>query len=541
MIRETTAAQRPSSPSWHRRQRKARAAARLRLHQGRGTAYDHSLLEQHHGSMAPKAPPDKQPSRAPAKGKGKGGENAQASKLEYALPPAMVTCLQAITARSTQDLWGTPTSIPGDMSVEQQAQRRAAAIGKLSKRLSGDMRAKEELRLSLQQWALAVAVHLAGLVQRAKALGDKVDADLAEALREMRAALDQQPSSTTAEQVALAADEVGRPIWNAVQEQEMFRIAAGLRAFGTVDFPGRNMDAGSEISFGGVGPSGLLGADPAGHVAGPVGPPAVAPLAAGTASSWGAEGGRTDAGLPGSGHTMLDEARPTRWKRRQGADPHRPSKSPRREEPPAAPWPAVATGRTPESVHRCPVTEIQEAPAGQSATLTWEAAWRQLLLFAVEHGTALIGETVRDSGQDAVLPLQDATEARQEIIASAESLWGALQDACDADVTSLCATLCLRLQEVLNQLRLCPSALGGVRQGVVLLAQVTVGNLLDPYAYAPSTAQEWLYPAAIVEHGSLAKGHVPHEISQCPAIQTLLARRCPAFWEVPGDGITELF
>ena len=479
--------------------------------------------------MAPKAPPEKSSSRTPAKGKGKGGENTQSSKLEYALPPAMVTCLQAITARSTQDLWSMPTSIPGDMSVEQQAQRRAAAIGKLSKRLSGDMRAKEELRSSLQQWALAVAVHLAGLVQRAKALGDKVDADLVEAMREMRAALDQQPSSTTAEQVALAADEVGRPIWNAVQEQEIFRIAAGLRAFGTVDFPGRGLDGGSEVSFGG------------GAGAGPVGHQPASPVLVRAASSWDTDGGRPDTGRPGSGSIMTDDARPTRWKRRQGTDHHRPSKSPRREEPPAAPWPAAATGRTPEAVHRVPVTEIQEVPDGYGASSSWEAAWRHVLLFAVAQGAEMVGETVRDSGQDSVLPLQDATEARQEIIASAEALWNALQAASEVEVASQFSMLCLRLQELLNQLRMCPSALSGVRQGVVLLAQATVGNLLDPYAYAPTTAQEWLYPAAIVEHGSLAKGHVPSEVSRCPEIQTLLAHRCPAFWEVSEDGIPELF
>ena len=441
--------------------------------------------------MAPKAAAEKSSSRAQAKGKGKGGENTQSSKLEYALPPAMVTCLQAITARSTQDLWSMPTSIPGDMSVEQQAQRRAAAMGKLSKRLSGDMRAKEELRLSLQQWALAVAVHLAGLVQRAKALGDKVDADLTEALREMRSALDQQPSSTTAEQVALATNEVGRPIWNVVQEQEIFRIAAGLRAFGTVDFPERGLDGVSEVSFGGGLGNGIPGIDQsglaAGPAAGPVGHQHASPMPVRATSAWATEGGHPAIGLPASGSVAVDDARPTRWKRRQGTDTHRPSKSPRREEPPAAPWPATATGRTPEAVHRCPVTEIQEAPDGCGAS----------------------------------------SSPRPRL--------------CGALCRPQARTLCLRLQEVLNQLRMCPSALSGVRQGVVLLAQATVGNLLDPYAYAPTTAQEWLYPAAIVEHGSLVKGHVPSEVSRCPEIQTLLAQRCPAFWEVSEDGIPELF
>ena len=119
-------------------------------------------------------------------------------------------------------------SILGDMSVEQQAQKRAAAMGKLSKRLQGNLRAKDELRSALLQWLGTLGLHLAGLAQRVKALGNKVDEDLTEACQEMRAALALQTSSATEEQVTAAQAEIGRPIWNGGQEQEIYKLAAAM-------------------------------------------------------------------------------------------------------------------------------------------------------------------------------------------------------------------------------------------------------------------------------------------------------------------------
>ncbi|CAE7211553.1 CEP2 [Symbiodinium necroappetens] len=492
----------------------------------------------------------------PAKGRGKGSDaNVQTSKVEFALPQAMVTSLQAITSRSTQELWNNPVSIMGDMSVEQQAQRRAAAMGKLSKRLQGDIRAKEELRVSLLQWLGTLGLHLAGLAQRAKALGDKVDEDLTEACREMRAALAMQASSATEEQVSAAQAEIGRPIWNGWQEQEIYRIVAAMRAFSVVDVsaslvaaggptlllpsadaPSRGPDPlqnwssqghagdGSVASFG----HGLSASMMEDHGAGsfPVPSDARPDMArrAGFPPTLPAEDGQDPTlEAPSRGSAGDGSTRMTRWKRSRGGDGSRPSKSPRRSEPLETPWPRMATGATPDTARREAVTVVQSAP-----------------LVASGDGSALVGEVMRDSMQDEVMPLQDATELRSDVLVAAEELWQALVLYRDGDGEGAFPSLCLRLQDILNQLRMCPSSLSGVRQGVILLAQVTVGNILDPYSFAPSTAQEWLFPAAIVEHGSLLRGHLPTEISARPEVQVLLARRCPVFWEAD-DGIAELF
>ena len=464
----------------------------------------------------------------------------------------MVVSLQAITSRSTQDLWGTPTTVPGDLSVEQQAQRRASAVGKLSKRISGDLKAKEELKSSLQQWAVTMAIHLAGLVQRVRALGDKVDTDLSEALGEMRAALVQQPSLTTSEQVAAATEAVGSPIWNVMQEQEVLRIAAALRAFGVVEMPSRPPDGGSEVSFGGAFAASpprtattldLLGTITSTH--GEQGHQAWDVAAAGQTGSAMDPASSIPEVVPlamNAGMTGDAIVRPTRWqKRRNGNEGSRPSKSPRRDLLASAPWPRMATGSTPEAPRRVAATDLQAEPTGGETelSLSWESAWRRLLAFTLAQGSAFVGDVMRDGRQDEVLPLQEEGDHRGDLLVATEELWQALQLYQEGNCEGAFASLCLRLQEALNHLRRCPSALSGVRQGMLVLAQVTVGNLLDPYSYAPSTAQEWLFPTAIVEHGELLRGHIAATPSTQPEVQVLLSRRCPAFWEAD-DGIAEL-
>ena len=458
------------------------------------------------------------------------------------------------------------------VSVEQQAQRRAAAMGKLSKRLQGDIRAKEELRTSLLQWLGTLGLHLAGLAQRAKALGDKVDEDLTEACREMRAALAMQASSATEEQVSAAQAEIGRPIWNGWQEQEIYRIVAAMRAFSAVDVsaplvaaggpafllpsadassrgpdPLQNWSGqghagdGSVASFGHGRPAAMMEDHGAGSFLVPSDARPDVALRAGFPPSLPAEDGQDPTlEAPSRGSVGDGSTRTTRWKRSRGGDGSRPSKSPRRSEPLETPWPRMATGATPDTARREAATVIQSAAAPGDGGLSWESAWQHVLSFAVSQGSALVGEVMRDSMQDEVMPLQDATELRSDVLVAAEELWQALELYRDGDGEGAFPSLCLRLQDILNQLRMCPSSLSGVRQGVILMAQVTVGNILDPYSFAPSTAQEWLYPTAIVEHGSLLRGHLPTEISAKPEVQVLLARRCPVFWEAD-DGIAELF
>ncbi|CAE7199873.1 ABHD8 [Symbiodinium necroappetens] len=486
--------------------------------------------------MAPK-PADKSNPKTPGKGKSKGGDMPQASKIEFALPSAMVTCLQAITSRSTQDLWTSPTAVPTDLSVEQQAQRRASAVGKLSKRINGNLRAKEELRTALQTWMSTIGLHLAGLAQRVRALGDKVDVDLAEACREMQEALAAQPSLATSEQVATAIDAIGKPIWSLPQEQETLRLAASLRAFSVVEVPARGADVPSEVSFGaaGLGPFGsadsVMSGDGAeaqmleGGENGRLFHTGDAPSAREMAPASAAPAREV--------HTAAPEgvaSRAKRWRRRDGADASRPSKSPRREVLAGAPWPASATGTTPDALHRQPRTQLLEVeePVRPTADagLTWELAWQQVLQFALEHGTAMVGEVIRDPQQDTVLPLQDQSpEDRTDLLSAAEDLWMVLQAAAGLADAAVVPSLCVRLQELLNRVRQCPSALSGIRQGTLLMAQITVGNLLDPYSFAPTTAQEWLFPAANAEHGALARGHIATMPSASQAMYQTMAFR----------------
>ena len=422
------------SPSWHRRQRRARSKARRRLHLGRELPGDRALLDAHHGSMAPK-PTDKPNPKASGKGKNKGGDAPQSSKIEFALPSAMVTSLQAITSRSTQDLWTSPAAAPTDLSVEQQAQRRASAVGKLSKRINGNLRAKEELRTALQTWMSSIGLHLAGLAQRARALGDKVDVDLSEACREMQEALAVQPSLATSEQVAAAIDAIGKPIWSLPQEQEILRLAAALRAFSVVDMPARSAEAPSEVSFGmaGMGPFGsadsvMDGGGTDGQIFG--GGEHGSPFRTGAtppARELGPASATTSRDTPSAAPEGV-ASRAKRWRRRDGADAGRPSKSPRREEVVGPPWTASATGTTPEGTQRLQHTCIEDGGEYTRPTvppsLTWAGAWLQILQFVTEQGTTYVGEIIRDPQQDAVLPLHDqCPEDRVELLATAEAIW----------------------------------------------------------------------------------------------------------------------
>ena len=75
--------------------------------------------------------------------------------------------------------------------------------------------------------------------------------------------------------------------------------------------------------------------------------------------------------------------------------------------------------------------------------------------------------------------------------------------------------------------RLCPNALPRLPQGLVLAMQVTLGNILDPYSYAPSTAQEWLYPSLLLEHGGPFVGYIPPLVSAQVPAQVLATAALP--------------
>ncbi|CAE7476792.1 pol [Symbiodinium sp. CCMP2592] len=456
--------------------------------------------------MGPKTgKPDK-----PGKGRNRPGEGApQASVVEFGLPQSVIASLQAIAARSTQDLWASPAAIPGDLTVEQQHSRQATASYKLSKRIAGDSKAKDDLAAALATWVNTIGLHLAGLVQRVRALGDKIDEDLMEACREMEATLSGLPSSTTQEKIQAASSKLG-PVWTQPQAEEILRLASALRAFSVV--PGMATGSGClGAPAAGTRVEGVLSTGRSvfpGVVSGTVAPSAVsAPLAPPPAPAIAV----TDPLGEGAAHVM-EGARQRRWKRGNVALPHRPSKSPRREDPGAlaamgtdfgrsdasAPWLGIATGRTPEGPRRPAMTELSEDaelwpdPASVSALapVSWHGAWTQAMTFILANGGEFIGELDSSPEQDAVWPLQSDPTAVAAVQSEAASFWTALGAAIDSNSEAQIPGIVLVCQELLQRIRLCPAALPGIQQGVVVALQTTLGNILDYQQYGPATAQE---------------------------------------------------
>ena len=505
--------------------------------------------------MAPKTAPTGQAGKGSGKSKQKSVELSQSSRIEFGLPQALVISLQAITARSTQDLWVAPTIVAGDTTVEQQAQRRATEIQKLSRRISGDMKAKVELEEALRSWMITISQHLVGLVGRVRALGAKVDEDLNAAAQDMARALRDQPSAATADQLTAATAALG-PVWNAGQEETVHQLAAAMRAFGTV------VPAAIGLSppphFAALGGE-QTNVDTAMQMS--------APLLGGGLSGQGPGHARQPQSMTIPHPAMgFQDARSSttsgRWRGKRGAgQAERPSKSPRREvfaKEPSVPWPTAATGMTPESRRREPATvstgevELLHDPGLEHLTLTpsmsrmedvqaellpdhsppsprrsWFMAWLQVMQFALEQGQDLIGELTSLAAQDAGLPLHPDLQAEPQVRRQAQDLWARVGTVVQSRASSDMEDLYRNMQETLQQLRLCPNALPHLHQGLVLAIHVTLGTILDPYSYAPSTAQEWLYPGLLLEHGCPCAGFVPATATTEPAMALLLRTQCP--------------
>ena len=461
-------------------------------------------------------------------GKNKGrAEGGQTSTIEFGLPQSMMTALQAISARATQDLWGSTAYSSDHLTAEQIAQRRSTATGKLSKRIAGNMRAKQELNLALASWMSQVGQHVIGLIGRVRAISNKVDEDLTVAVQEMREFLVSQPSLATSEQISQAELSLG-PIWSSLQEQEIIRIAAALRAFGTVPSP----TAVATPTLGSMADTTEIPATDLGLLNTPQ---SSRPLTSVSDRTSEVSFGET------AGPATIQPATSTssRWtKRRATATGHRPSKSPRRE--PVAtgsPWTMLSTGLTPEGLRRTPTTAIEtdepellpDNPTGSRPleAPTWASSWLCLASFAVEHGADLIGELSSDDAQAAFLPISVTDEDCTSVTQQAEHTWQELRNCVAAPGEKDIFPVCLALYQTLQSLRQLPSAVPRVRQGLVLAAHLTVGGLLDPYSYAPATLQEWLYPALLIEQGGPCKGYLPSVTSSAPEVQGLLSLPCP--------------
>ena len=467
--------------------------------------------------MAPK--PSAPGAKGGGTGKQKGRENSQVSTIELGLPSSAVVALQSISSRATQDLWGSAAFAADDLSAEQLAQRRTNAAGKLSKRLAGDMKAKTEMISALSTWSAQIGHHLLGLVGRVRAIGSKLDEDLAGAIQEMSAFLQNQPSAATAEQLSQAQQSLG-PIWTDLQEQEVIRMAALLKAFGTV-----------QPTAGGAADSLMQS------------PALSASFGTALSSNQAATFGDTlnqSIAMPGPGlsaPTPSTAAPPSgRWRKRTGTTAQRPSKSPRREIPPTSPpWTKVSTGRTPEATRHVPQVTLAEdeqeelipaypPPAAPSA---WFSHWLLLATFAVENGGDLVGEVGQDIEQDAILPLPVPDQAPDLARTQAQQAWEALQAVVRDKSEHHMLSMCLMLSQVLHSVRQSPSVLPEIRQGLLLAAHLTAGGVLDPYSYAPATAQEWLHPATLVERGGPFKGYLASSASTAAEVQGLLRFPCP--------------
>ena len=527
---------RSPSPPWHRRLRRARRKARQRLRLRGFHRADWELLLRHHNSMPPQ-----QRAAATTKGTGKNKakpENAQSSNVEFGLPATMVTALQSISSRATQDLWASSAFASNELTADQLAQRRSNATAKLSKRINGNMKARTELATALSAWMGQLSQHLLGLLGRVRAISAKVDEDSQIAIQEMQSFLVDQPSAATQEQIQLAQRTMG-PTWSSQQEQEIIRIAATLKAFSSVAFPVAPLPA--SLSTDGLPGSAMGPSDVQSEVS-----------FSGATASYQDTPMREAARFPASVVTMPagfpDVTAPAtparRWKRQQKESETRPSKSPRREVCRAneAPWASAATGYTPEGMQRPsrladPDEELvpDNRPSAPSAVLSWFTGWLFIMRFAIEQGGDVIGELLRHPEQDALLPLQSNTDAVEVVREAALVLWRRLQHVVGAADESAVPALLIQMRSFLQQLRMCPQVLPELSQGLVLAVQASLGFVLDPFSFAPSTAQEWLFPSLLLEHGGPFCGFVPLEASPEPHVQMLLSLPFPGETTVTAD------
>ncbi|CAE7403395.1 unnamed protein product [Symbiodinium sp. CCMP2592] len=447
----------------------------------------------------------------PGKGKEK-ADNPQVTKIEFGLPPSMVQSLQSIATRATQDLWSQTAFTAENATVEQLAQRSANALGRLSRRLNGNVRAKKDLQDALLAWLSTMGQHLLGLAHRVDALSRKVDEDTVAAVEEMRQVMAAQPSVTTEEQLDRAIQSLG-PVWSEGQVLEVQRLAAALRAFSTT----LAMPSGTH------GPApGLANVHRGGPFLGmqaAAGPSSDVPMFPGpqqpagdhaadhsSEMSFGPLGNTSSQALSG-----MDGQRSGRRRKRSGGNVDRPSKSPRRDLE-GAPWPGEATGRTPEGLKRDAQTAVaDDDPELLPATATesaWVVSWLALLRFAVDSGADLVGEVSCCPQQDKAMQLTLDAQAQDVVLRTAESVWTALGNAVADPAHADLQSLFLSLQGFLHSVRGCANALPQVRQGLLVAALLSNGNLRDPFAYAPSTAQEWLFPDLLLEAGVPLRGFV---------------------------------
>ena len=148
------------------------------------------------------------------------------------IPSQLVSALQAIAARSTAGLFKDPVAVAADRTAHQLAQSQANVLERLGKRLSGNAKAKQALRDAATAWMGKLGQHLAALTSRLQTVADRLDRDQGEAINELQEATANLEAGTN-DQIAQAFSSMG-PVWTRLQEDEVLRLAASLRAFAAV-------------------------------------------------------------------------------------------------------------------------------------------------------------------------------------------------------------------------------------------------------------------------------------------------------------------
>ena len=468
--------------------------------------------------MAPKSGRGTATTSSQPKGKGKNaGQEDHVDIIQFGLPQPVSSALQAISTRSTAGLFKDAVSLPSDQTAQQVAQSRANSLDRINKRLNGNMRAKAALREAAQAWLGKFGQHLMALTDRLHNIATKIDQDQTEAIGALQAAtmsLEVDPQ----DQVQAALASLG-PIWTPGQETEVLRLASQLRAFSTVPpetLPPAMLPPTSPRPMFGLPPGHPTGGSRANDVS------SYSPAAPMDTS-------------------MLETPAKRRWSFR-GSKAARPSKSPRHEvHLSSEPWSRISTGLTPDRPQREPHLADDEELIPATTTgqhLTWEAAWRLVVKYCLDHGQDLVGQLARSDIQELSFPPVTG-DAAEDVRLRSEAIWQGLPDMLLGDDGAPGAGEMLRqLQDFLKLSRANQDVLPHLRQGSLLLALAVEGSIYGLSDFGPSTAQEWLFPAGILTQNISTCGHIPVEWSSV-ALRTLVTLPCPFHTVLDDSTVTE--
>ena len=94
-----------------------------------------------------------------------------------------------------------------------------------------------------------------------------------------------------------------------------------------------------------------------------------------------------------------------------------------------------------------------------------------------------------------MLPLPHAEDMVEATMQAAHALWTRLKQLVESGEESETYPTLEKMHELLVQLRQCPAVLPHLPQSLLVAIQTSLSGISDPFSYAPSTAQEWYFPA----------------------------------------------